>query len=252
MIKKILKFPARLFRFLRTAIYFYCTINWFKTIFFNFKMLPFKQAKKLPIVFYGKVTFTSLKGKIVFEVEPEFGMVGFGQRYEMTKTSMRNAQLEINGNFVVKGHIQFGPDYIVVITKSGNLEMGNFSSLGCRGKIFCTNKIVFGTHSRIGFESQVMDTNFHDLINTETGEVYPTLKTVVLGDYNFVGNRVSIMGGTKTPKNSIIASSSLCNKDFSLEGANILIGGIPSKLIKRNITRNWNEGKKYRFQIFSV
>ena len=38
--------------------------NWWAIIYFNFKVLPFKQAIRLPFDFYGKVRFVSLKGKV--------------------------------------------------------------------------------------------------------------------------------------------------------------------------------------------
>ena len=47
------------------------------------------------------------------------------------------------------------------------------------------------------------------------------------------------MQKTKTPNYCTIASNSLCNKDYSSFGENILIGGIPAKLLKENISRDW-------------
>lgn len=39
--------------------------NWFAILYFNFKMLPFRQAVRLPFDFYGKIKFQSLKGKVI-------------------------------------------------------------------------------------------------------------------------------------------------------------------------------------------
>ena len=65
----------------------------------------------------------------------------------------------------------------------------------------------------------------------------------MLNYYNFVSNRVTIMQKTITPKNCTIASNTLCNKDYTTFGENILIGGIPAKLLKENISRDW-EGER--------
>jgi hypothetical protein len=51
------------------------------------------------------------------------------------------------------------------------------------------------------------------------------------------------MKNTQTPVNCIIASNSLINKDYTTLGENILIGGIPAKLLKENISRDW-EGER--------
>ena len=52
------------------------------------------------------------------------------------------------------------------------------------------------------------------------------------------------MSNTITPEFCTIASNSLTNKDYSLFGKNILIGGLPSKLLKENISRDWDGERK--------
>lgn len=237
----MLAYLYKIIKKLKAKIGFLISINWISTLYFNFKMLPYNQAKKLPFIFYGKVTFTSLKGRVIISVPAKFGMVGFGQRYEMIKVSRNSAQLELGGTLIINGYVQFGLDYVVVINDNAILEMGNFSSLGGNGKIICTINIQFGDFARIGFESQVIDSNFHQMKNLKTSEVSKMSDVIKIGSFNYIGNRVSIMSGAITPAYCTITSSSLCNKDFSKYGNNILIGGIPAKFIKDNITRCWDE-----------
>lgn len=118
--------------------------------------------------------------------------------------------------------------------------MGHMSLMASRGKIICTNKITFGTYTRIGSESQVMDTNFHPIINTQTNLSYPMTAPIELGSYNWLSNRVTIFSKTKTPDYCIIASNSVCSRDYSSLGSNVLIGGVPAVLVKENISRDWN------------
>jgi len=218
---------------------FYWSINWIKTLYFNFKLLPLQQASKLPVVFYGAVTFRGLKGKLVINKPLKFGMVGFGQRYELISVSKRSAQLTLNGTFIVNGHLQFGLDYMVYIGPNATLEMGHLSSLGANGKIICMDSIKFGSYARVGFESQIIDTSFHELEDTITKEKKALTGPITLGNYNFIGNRVSVMKGSHTPDQCTISSSSLVNKDFSGLDQNVLLGGIPAKHLKSNIRRDW-------------
>ena len=53
--------------------------NWWAIFYFNFKMLPFKQAIKFPFDFYGKVRFPSLKGRVVINCPVTRRMVEFGR-----------------------------------------------------------------------------------------------------------------------------------------------------------------------------
>ncbi len=223
---------------------FQFSVNWIKTLYFNFKMLPFKIAVKLPIYFYGSVKFTSLRGNVIIEASIKRGMVGFGQAYEMRKRSKGISEFYLEGDLVFKGYAQFGKDYFIYVSKNAYSEFGNMSSLGSNGKLICTDKIVLGNFARIGSESQIIDTTFHQMINTENGNKYPMTTPVYIGSFNYISNRVSIMSKTRTPDFCTIASNSVCNSDYTHWGENILIGGIPSKLIKENISRDWKGERK--------
>ena len=84
--------------------------------------------------------------------------------------------------------------------------------------------------------------------HTETGEKLKMTNPIYLGNYNYFGNRVSIMQKTITPDYCTVASNSLCNSDYTNFGNNILIGGIPAKLLKNNISRDW-EGEDEHLRI---
>lgn len=236
-IYKVLRKQWRRFKFART-------VNWYKTIYFNYKMFPKPIARKLPVFFYGSVKFNSLQGKVTIDAKSiKRGMIGFGQNYEMNKRSMRIAEITINGHLTFKGYCQFGKDYFLNIMDGAYCEMGNMASLGSRGKIICSKEIKFGEYARIGSESQLIDTNFHAMLNTETGEKSEMKGIIHLGNYNYFGNRVSVYKDTKTPNFTTIASHAVLKKDFSNLPENTMIGGIPGKVIKTNISRDW-EGER--------
>jgi hypothetical protein len=64
-----------------------------------------------------------------------------------------------------------------------------------------------------------------------------------------MSNRVSVLKGTQTPDFCTVASNSLCTKDYTSLGENILIGGVPAKLIRSNISRDWS-GEKQQLDDF--
>ena len=218
---------------------FYYSINWTKTLYFNFKMFPFSIAKNLPVFFYGKVKFNDLSGKIIIDAPIKSGMIGFGQPYEIITRSKGNAEFSLEGEMIFNGHVQFGKDYLIHVAQNAILKMGNMSSLGHSGKIICYDKITLGDYARIGYESQLCDTTVHQMIDTVTGEKYPLTGLIKLGNCNYISNRVTILSKTITPDFCSVASNSLCARDYTSFGNNILIGGIPAKLIKNNISRDW-------------
>nr|WP_321224860.1 transferase [uncultured Psychroserpens sp.] len=226
----------------RVKLFF--TVNWYKTLYFNFKMLPFAQAKKLPFYFYGKVKFSSLNGTVKIDAPIKRAMIGFGQKFEQMSVAKGIAEFTLDGTLVFKGHAHFGKDVFLCVKKDAYCEFGFMGCLGSDVKLLCTNRIIIGKWTGIGYESQVIDTNSHTMINTKTGEKHPISAPIELGDYNAISNRVSIMSNTKTPNNCVIASNSLCNKDYRDLGSEILLGGVPAKLIKRNFVRDWETEKE--------
>ena len=219
---------------------FYYSINWTKTVYFNFKKFPFHIAKKLPVYFYGSVKLKKISGKIIINAPIKSGMIGFGQPYEIITCSKGIAEFLLEGEMIFNGHVQFGKDYFIHIAQNATLKMGNMSSIGHSGKIICSHKIIFGNYARVGYESQLADTTVHQMIDTATGEKLPLTGSIQLGNYNYISNRVTILSKTITPNFCTVASNSLCAKDYTSLGQNVLIGGIPSKLIKNNISRDWD------------
>lgn len=228
---------------------FYYSVNWTKTLYFNFKKFPFATAKKLPVFFYGKVKFTSIIGEIQIDGNIQKGMIGFGQPYELNTVHKGIAEIVLQGKLVFKGKFQFGKDYFVFVGENALCVLGNMASMASNAKLICTEKIILGDYARFGAECQIIDTNFHDLIDTKTGEKLQKSAPIFIGNYNFVSNRVSILKGTQTPNFCTIASNSLCTKDYKNLGENVLIGGVPAKLIRNNITRDW-QGEKQQLDDF--
>jgi acetyltransferase-like isoleucine patch superfamily enzyme len=219
-------------------------VNWIKTIYFNLKMFPFSTAKKLPVFLYGKVRLQDLTGRIEILAPLKTGMIGFGQPYELNSVEKGIAEIVLRGTIVFNGHVQFGKDYFIYVAHNAYAEFGHMASLASSGKIICTEKIVLGDYARIGSESQLIDTNFHQMTDSQTGEKFPISAPITIGNQNYISNRVSIMQNTHTPDNCTIASNTLCNKNYRNWGQNILIGGLPAKLLKENITRNWPAEKE--------
>ena len=218
-------------------------VNWVKTLYFNFKMFPFSIAKKLPVFFYGSVKFTSLKGSIIIDAPLRIGMIGFGQPYEMTTMSCGIAELFLEGYMTFKGHVAFSKDVFLYIKKNAHFEIGHLSTIATKSKIICTLKISLGSFVQCGSETQFIDTNFHSMINTQTGIRYPMSAAIDIADYVYIGSRVTIMKHTVIPSYFTIASHSLTNKNYASLGSNTLIGGLPAKQLKGNISRDW-EGER--------
>ncbi len=249
--KKIMEGLKKIYRNWKRKWNFFRSVNWIKTYRINYKMFPGSIARKLPIFVYGKVHFGNLSGAIDIEAPIKRGMIGFGQPYELVTQSKGTAEIFLKGTFVCKGHVQFGKDYLFHVGEGAYFEMGHLASIASNGKVICKEKIVMGNYARMGSECQLIDTNFHQLYDTQTRERFPMTAPITVGNYNFISNRVTIMRGTITPNHCTIASNTLCTKDYTSLGNHILIGGIPAKLLREHIARDW-EAEQARLEKYLI
>lgn len=204
--------------------------NLIKTIEFNFKMLPFKQAKKLPILFYGKTDFRSLRGDVKFKGPVSTAMIRVGIKDEYVDTSVGNTIWTINGTIIFNGPLKMWRGSYIVVAKNAVLNIGSQQTkLGSNLKIFCFDHISIGNCVRIAWECQIYDTSFHylELLNRDN-EVRPLSSPVVIGDRVWLGNRSTVSKGAVIPDDTVVASGSMVNKDFSQIEPYTMLAGCPA------------------------
>ena len=100
----------------------------------------------------------------------------------------------------------------------------------------------------------MFDTNFHYLKNTKDNTYIDKLGSITLGKNNWIGNRTSIMKNTCTPDYTIVASNSICNKDYVKSNVKpeSVIGGCPAELIALNKIRVFDRSEELKIEnIFS-
>lgn len=214
--------------------------NWIAILYFNFKMLPFKQAIHFPFDFYHKVRFECLQGKIIINPDIKLyrGIFKIGGRgSEMFPHNPTIINFRKGARVYLNGSIEIGIGSYLYVGEKGKVILGNHVQIGANSKLCCEIEISMGNEVRISWESQIFDTNFHfieDVINKKILEKDSPIK---IGSYNWFGNRVSIMKGTQTPDYCITASNSICNKDYTNLPTYSLIAGSPAKFIKQGVRR---------------
>lgn len=237
------------FLYLRSFLW----IGLFKSIYINFRLLPFRQAIKLPIIVSRSTFLDSLSGEIIVGVKVKFAMlrIGFFNTDFMSWKENRNF-IKIDGKWLINGQTNFGVGSKIIIDQNANLSTGDNFISGSNSKIICRDRIEIKSNCRIAWDVQIMDTNFHYIKDIETGKVYKKTHPVFIGQNNWIGNRSSIMAGTQTPDFFIIASNSLCNKNYTKDFQPFtLVGGTPAKLIKTNVCRVLDKEEREIDELFS-
>lgn len=210
----------------------------FKTIYLNFKLLTFKDAIHLPIYCTSNTKLYSLRGKIIFNCPVRHGLVKIGfEAHNMFCPSNNKSLLEIDGLLTFGGRGDLAPGVLISIKKNATLYIGNEFFINGMTKIVCHKSIHIGHWARIAWETQIMDTNFHYVMDVSTNTYIEKSKPIIIGNCVWIGNRSSVLAGSVIPNQIIVAMNSVCNKDYSNVLEYSLIGGIPAKFIKAGLKR---------------
>lgn len=213
-----------------------------KTLYLNYRALPYRQARKLPIYVFSDVKIISLAGSISFDGEDlTQGMVRWGWFH--TFRSQGKTIINIRGTLKLGGGGRFLKGSEIVVWDNANLVIGKGFFIGENSTIYCWKNIVAGEYLRLSYQSQIFDTDFHYSINITTGKVHPKDCRIQLGAYNWIGCRTTIKKGTITPDHlTVAASGSVLTKNY-LDSipCNSVIGGTPAKLLRTGYSRIWNQ-----------
>lgn len=214
----------------------YFKINWIGSLLFNFKVFPFHMAVKMPVILFGRVSTLGTKpGSIVFECSVKPGIVRIGFVAVSWAPDTNRTTFQIQGKYIVKGDCAIGSGSTIVVGKNGLLETGDKVWFNEHTKLHCREHITIEDRCLFAWECQIMDTDFHYVVNN--GTISRNSKPVHIGYGVWCGNRVSINKGSSIPAMSIIASGSIVNR-FSNENAKaLLLAGAPAKVVRNNCKR---------------
>lgn len=210
-----------------------------KTLLVNFMCLPKAQARKIPILIFPGVKITSLSGRIEFTRDAEFGSVEWGLWQQFRQCG--DGTLRLQGSLIIdgsKGFMSKGVD--LNIFPGATLKIGDDFWIGENCSIFCTKDIQIGKHLRMPYQSQILDSDFHFVIDIKNRAIKPRSKAIKIGDYVWIGNRSTIKKGVVIPDNTMIAASyAVVTKNFSDIPPYSILGGCPAKLISSGFSRAW-------------
>lgn len=233
--KMIHKFEARAFR---------PTLSLWRTLWLNLRCMPLRQALRFPLLVYGKWDFPSLEGEI--EVRGR-GKVRLGAE-TLGYMPQKRSQLTLlgGGKLLIYSDVKINNGAAITIGPRALLELHSGSTVSDGAKIICFLHITLGEHSDLTWESQMMDFNSH-FVRQADGSVPSIFREVWIGDHCWIGNRSTVMPGTRLPRRTIVAGGSLLNKDYTLLiPTHTLLAGTPAKAVRENVRRVYEREEEQR------
>lgn len=227
-------------------------IAFFKTIWFNFRYLPFSQARYFPVLIYPRVQSIGLyRGCVKLNGKLRFAMVRIGfAKWPIapTKKTYTLLRFERNGKLTLNGECTIKCGCSICVYKNASLEIGKDFLTNMHSKILCKQKIYIGEHCRLGWNVQIYDSNFHFIYNEEQKNILPCHGEVFIHDNVWITNQCTVSKGAVIPAFSMVASGSLICKDFSkvISKGNVFAGR-PAKLLSTGSFRIMNMKNEHFF-----
>ena len=212
--------------------------NWLAILYLNFRMLPLRQAIHLPIDIYHEIRFVNLTGRIIIEAPTYWrGMVKMGTQGAELFSVKNETILDIRGDLIIKGRFTSGVGTCFRVDDNATMIMGENVIIGGLNLLFCSKCIELDAGFLSSWKCQIMDTDTHPIIDQLSQEEMPFISPVHIGEHTWLCNGVTINKGTQIPANTIVASHSLCNKDYTSVGTNCVLAGVPARAVARE--KNW-------------
>ena len=201
-----------------------------KSIYVNFRVLPFKQAIYLPIMVSRKTKLQSLSGKVILaKVKTGIIRIGFGGT-DMLDYRYDRPIIKITGNLYFKGKAKIGIGAKLLV--NGDLHLGNNFSVTGDALIICAKKISVGDDVMIAWRSIIMDTDQHDIYD-KTNHLINENKEIIIGNNVWIGANSLILKGSIIEDGCIVGANTTITKPFN--NKNSILAGNPAKVIKTEV-----------------
>ena len=220
----------------------YNEISIWNTIYFNFKVLPFRSAIKLPFILGRYVQFEKIENlDVQFTKRIHFAMVYIGLKYwpvSATKGNYSFLHAEKGAVLRVGDNVVLAPGFAMNIYNNASLELGSNIFINHNTKVCAKNVVHVCDGAHIGWNCQIYDNSFHFTYNKDSNKIKNMIGRVYIGEKTWIANGCTISGNVYIPRESIVAALSLVNKDFSeISSTGNFFAGCPASLKKTGLYR---------------
>ncbi|HUH33987.1 MAG TPA: hypothetical protein VLZ28_08525 [Daejeonella sp.] len=204
-----------------------------KTIYFNFKYLPFKDAIKIPVLISSRVKFKSLKGQILINAPISTALIQIGYETVHIFDHKRSRSIwEVSGTVVFEGKAYIGNGCKISVSENARLVFGNNFAMTAESSIVAQKEIRFGDDCLLSWDVLVMDTDFHKMLDEE-GKLTNPPEPVIFGSKVWLGCRTLVLKGSVINDGVIVGANSTVSGKLTVEHA--VYSGMPARLLKENV-----------------
>lgn len=208
-----------------------------KSIYLNFKALPFSQAIHLPLfVSHNTIIDGCAKGTIIIDSEKlSFAMVSIGifeRSAGLISPTSSYFGVDAKSTICFKGKFAMCKGGCLKVSGGGKMECGDKVTFNTHSKVLCTHNIHIGNNVRLGWDTMLKDGDGHAICD-ENGTVFNGNRPIFIGNDVWVGAEVALLKGAAIADGSVVGFRAMVTKRF--EQPNVIVAGSPAKIVKENI-----------------
>ena len=196
-----------------------------KTLWFNFRYLPLKQAYKLPFILSSNSRIISCRrGFCYFMGGVKMGVVTIG--FNRDNNNSLPSSIRFDGTVIIRGagiHA-FGAGCMVSVERNAVLDIGD--NFGCTGdtRISIKKSLIIGNNNLWSYGCAIMDNDGHRIFN-ENNQIINQPQGIVFGDKVWMGCNCLILKNVSIPSTTIIAAGSKITKKLHGNNSIFISGG---------------------------
>lgn len=121
------------------------------------------------------------------------------------------------------------------------LEIGEGTFVGHHSHLACTedgSRLIVGDDGMISSYVQIRTGDSHSIVDME-GNRINYAQSVFIGNHCWLGEGSKVLKGVTLEGDDIVSTGAIVTKSF---GKNVLLGGVPAKVLKENI--NWKSERE--------
>jgi acetyltransferase-like isoleucine patch superfamily enzyme len=203
-----------------------------KTLLFNFRYLPLRQAVRLPILVSHRVAICDFGGTVTLKgpIRTASVLLGFGNVGVYDYRRARSVW-QVVGDVIFEPPVRLGHGFKLSV--AGKLTFGAGFTAPAECRISCFDQITFGRGVAVSWEALLMDNDFHFISTDGSGDFPPQQAPIVIGDHVWICARSTVLKGVQLADGVVVAAGAIV--PGSVPEPNALIGGNPARVIRRGV-----------------
>ncbi len=204
-----------------------------KTLAFNLRYLPLRQAVRLPVLVSHRMAIFNLGGtvKLTGPIRPASVLLGFGANGAFDFRRSRSVW-QVAGDVVFEGPARLGNGFKLSIARGGTVRFGAGFVLSAESQIVCREAVSFGRGSLVSWDVLVIDSDFHPVI-ADDGTQSPVQAPITLGDDVWVGARSIVLKGVSLGDGTVVAAGSVVTRPEAERA--VLLAGNPARVVRTGV-----------------